>query len=148
MLKFIERQGLKAPLVEFGKSKPVWGICAGAILIAKEVQNPTQMSLGLIDIRATRNFYGSQLDSFTKDIQFPLLEGKQLTCHFIRAPMLSPLDTPTRREKLHTLAEVDGVPVFFAQGSVWACSFHVELGNNPALHEAFLAIPRNRKSAD
>lgn len=140
MLKFIDRTGLKTPLVEFGASKPVWGICAGSILLAKEVQNPSQPSLGLIDIRATRNFYGSQTDSFTKEIAFPLLEGKKLSCHFIRAPMLSPLDISSQSKKLHVLAEVDGHPVFFAQGLVWACSFHVELGNDPAIHEAFLSL--------
>lgn len=138
MLKFIDGQGLAPALIEFGKKYPVWGICAGAILIAKEVLHPTQRSLNLIDIRATRNFYGSQLDSFTREIPFQLLDGKVMKCHFIRAPLLTACEASTTREKLTSLAEVDGHSVFFAQGKVWASSFHVELGSDPALHEAFL----------
>ena len=140
MLKFIEAQGLAGPLIEFGRNKPVWGICAGAILIAREVLHPSQRSLGLIDIRATRNFYGSQLDSFTREVPFQILGGKPLKCHFIRAPLLSPCDSSGRTDKLFSLAEVDGQSVFFAQGKTWASSFHVELGKDPALHEAFIAL--------
>ena len=138
MLKFIDGQGLAPALIEFGKKNPVWGICAGAILIAKEVLHPTQRSLGLIDIRATRNFYGSQLDSFTREIPFPILDGKVMKCHFIRAPLLTTFEASHTREKVTSLAEVDGQPVFFAQGKVWACSFHVELGTDPSLHEVFV----------
>jgi pyridoxal 5'-phosphate synthase pdxT subunit len=141
MLKFIETQGLASSLIEFGKSRPVWGICAGAIIIARDVQSPAQKSLGLIDIRATRNFYGSQLDSFTRSIKMQILDGKELACHFIRAPLLTAHESSsTAQNKLHVLAAVDEQPVFFAQGNVWACSFHVELGTDPSLHEAFLAI--------
>jgi 5'-phosphate synthase pdxT subunit len=138
MLKFIDGQGLAPALIEFGKKRPVWGICAGAILIAKEVLHPTQRSLNLIDIRATRNFYGSQLDSFTREIPLPILDGKVMKCHFIRAPLLTACEPSQRGEKLTSLAEVDGQSVFFAQGKVWASSFHVELGTDPSLHEVFI----------
>jgi len=138
MLKFIESQGLAPALTEFGKKHPIWGICAGAILIAKEVLHPTQRSLDLIDIRATRNFYGSQLDSFTREIPLKVLDGKVMKCHFIRAPLLTAAESSQKAEKLTSLAEIDGQSVFFAQGRVWATSFHVELGTDPALHEAFV----------
>jgi len=122
MLRFIKLHGLTAPLQEFAKTKPVWGICAGSILAAREVCNPTQDSLNLIDVVAHRNFYGSQLDSFTVPLSISLL----------------PLPPSLGRSAVSIVAEYEGSTVFMTQGNVWVCSFHVELGQDSSLHELFL----------
>lgn len=85
MLRFIKRFEMVPALQEFARHHPVWGICAGAILAARQVHNPSQSSLDLIDISAHRNFYGGQLDSFTTELQISCQEAP-IRAHFIRAP--------------------------------------------------------------
>ena len=139
MLRFMKLHGMFPALQEFAKSHPVWGICAGAILLASEVTNPSQDSLQLIDIAAHRNFYGSQLDSFNAQINIDLC-AEPITAQFIRAPLLTPIKSaksgPSDALKIH--AYYNNQPVFFSQGNVWACSFHVELGSNLELHRRFV----------
>jgi 5'-phosphate synthase pdxT subunit len=108
-------------------------------LLAQEVHNPTQDSLQLIDISAHRNFYGSQLESFTTDIEVSGL-NKPIAAQFIRAPLLNPLPASPDRPQASIIARLNDQPIFFAQGNVWACSFHVELGEDPSLHELFLTL--------
>lgn len=137
MLRFIESQKLSSALQNFAISHPVWGICAGAILAAKTVLQPKQKSLGLINITAHRNFYGSQLSSFSAPLSVKGLTTP-ITAQFIRAPLLKTGEGPSVPEILAYHGET---PVFFEQGNVWACSFHVELGADTSLHELFLTKP-------
>ena len=139
MLRFLKIHGLIPHLKDFAKTKPVWGICAGAILAAQEVINPAQESLKLINILAHRNFYGSQLDSFTTPISITGLD-KPILAQFIRAPKLSALPATPSAPAPTVLASVEEQPVFFAQGHIWACAFHVELGEDPSLHQLFLTL--------
>lgn len=140
MLKFLKLHSMVGPLREFARSRPVWGICAGAILVASEVTNPDQDSLKLIDIAAHRNFYGSQLESFSTLISVDLLR-EPIEAHFIRAPLLAKVSAQSSSSSPVVIhASHEDQPVFFSQGRVWACSFHVELGNNPALHQRFLEV--------
>lgn len=139
MLRFLKIHGLTPHLQEFAKTKPVWGICAGAILVAQQVINPTQESLKLINIVAHRNFYGSQLDSFTTPLSVTGLKSPILA-QFIRAPKLSALPHIVGSSTPTVLATFQEQPVFFAQANIWACAFHVELGSDPALHELFLKL--------
>lgn len=139
MLRFIEKYGIEAPLQEFAKTKPVWGICAGAILVAREVENPKQRALNLMDIKAHRNFYGPQTESFTTSLH-PSNLTKPVKAHFIRAPLLQKLPATAGRPEVESLATNNGEEVFFAQGRCWACSFHVELGNDSSLHQKFLGV--------
>lgn len=141
MLRFIKLHNMVEPLQQFARHHRVWGICAGAILAASEVTHPEQESLKLIDIVAHRNFYGSQLESFTTKLEIDICRTP-VEAQFIRAPLLAPLaapDTTSARtaQPLHVHAQHLGQPVFFSQGSVWACSFHVELGSDLTLHQAF-----------
>jgi 5'-phosphate synthase pdxT subunit len=143
MLRFIKLHNMIEPLRQFAEHHRVWGICAGAILVASEVTHPSQESLKLIDIAAHRNFYGSQLDSFTTQLEIDICKTP-VEAQFIRAPLLAPLAAPvadaTRTTSaLHVHAYHEGQPVFFSQGTVWACSFHVELGSDLTLHQAFVA---------
>lgn len=137
MLRFLSRMGMQAPLREFAEGHPVWGVCAGAILMARQVLNPEQPSLDLIDIRAYRNFYGSQTDSFTEKLKVSLDEPYSVEAHFIRAPLLEPLDPTAGRGPVEVCARRGEQVVFLRQGRIWACSFHVELGSDIALHSAF-----------
>jgi 5'-phosphate synthase pdxT subunit len=139
MLKFIKAHGMMSPLREFAKSHPMWGICAGSILLANEVSNPDQDSLKVIDIAAHRNFYGPQTESFTTPIEVDFLRAP-IEVHFIRAPLLAPTSTKTGTKSLKVHATFRGEPVFFSQGHIWACSFHAELGQDTSLHEAFLKL--------
>jgi 5'-phosphate synthase pdxT subunit len=140
MLKFLKLHSMIGPLREFARSKPVWGICAGAILVASEVTNPNQDSLQLIDIAAHRNFYGSQLESFSTHVSIDLVR-EPIEAHFIRAPLLAKtLAKSSSSSPVVIHAHHADQPVFFSQGTIWACSFHVELGNDPALHQRFLEV--------
>ncbi len=133
--KGLERVGLYEPLEAFAAAgKPLLGTCAGAVLLAREVENHPVRSLGLIDVVAVRNAYGTQVDSFAA-----LAEGAEgfedLRCVFIRAPRL-------RRPgaDVEVLARVDGWPVLVRQDRVLATTFHPELTGDPRVHQALLAM--------
>lgn len=131
--KGLERLALYEPLEAFARSgKPVLGTCAGAVLLAREVENGPVRSLELIDIVAVRNAYGTQVDSFSA-IADSALEA--LECVFIRAPRL-------RRPgpEVDVLARVDGWPVFVRQGMVLATTFHPELTEDLRIHQALLDL--------
>ena len=132
MLKLMERQNLLPALREFGKTQAIWGICAGSILLAKEVKNPEQRSLNLIEIRATRNFYGSQLESFSEEIE---CLNKTITVDFIRAPLLEALSN-----KVIILAKRSEQAILMQQGRILVSSFHTELRADPSLHQYFLSL--------
>ena len=96
MLKFLEGEGLLAPLADFCRSgRPVFGTCAGAILLAKEVSAPAQASLGVLDIGIERNAYGRQIDSFitTLDDAVPALRGVEAV--FVGSGIFKSEDPPT-----------------------------------------------------
>src|SRR6266436_3552143 len=88
MLKFIEEENLTASISDFARSdRPIFGTCAGAILLAREVYNPAQVSLNLIDIAVERNAYGRQVNSFIAEVE-TTIEGGPLEAVFIRAPRI------------------------------------------------------------
>ena len=131
--KGLDRLGLYGPIEAFAQSgKPLLGTCAGAVLLAREVENHPVRCLGLIDIVAVRNAYGTQVDSFAA-IAEGAAEG--LRCVFIRAPRL-------RRPgpDVEVLARVDGWPVFVRQDNVLATTFHPELGDDRRVHRLLLEL--------
>ena len=131
--KGLERLGLHAPLEAFAAAgRPLLGTCAGAVLLAREVENHPVRSLGLLDVVAVRNAYGTQVDSFAAVADSKL---DDLRCVFIRAPRL-------RRPgpDVLVLARVDGWPVFVRQGKILATTFHPELGPDPRIHEMLLEL--------
>lgn len=116
--------------------RPVLGTCAGAIVLAREVTNPPQRSLRLIDIGVERNAYGRQVDSFVGTVEAPEL-GRDLPAVFIRAPRIRRVGPGVR-----VLASLRGEPVLVAQGNVVAATFHPELTPDFRVHElAFAAVP-------
>jgi len=118
--KGLDRLGLHGPIEAFAQSgRPILGTCAGAVLLAREVENHPVRSLGLIDAVAVRNAYGTQVDSFA-GVAEGALAG--LRCVFIRAPRLRDLGPA-----VEVLATVDDWPVCVRQGNVLATTFHPEL---------------------
>lgn len=134
MLKFLERRHLFNDLKEFCSMRPVFGTCAGAILLAREVRNPAQTSLGALDVVVERNAYGRQIDS---SILFAesALGGDKLEMVFIRAPRI--LETG---QGVEVLARRDGLPTLVRQGKLMAATFHPELTTDRRVHKAFVDL--------
>lgn len=124
-------------LRDFVRAKPTFGTCAGAILLAREVQNPPQASLAALDISIARNAYGRQIDSFIDQIETSL-PGGPLEAVFIRAPRFTRVG-----KDVEVLAREKGEPVLVRQGNIMAATFHPELSADTRVHEAFLAMARN-----
>ncbi len=133
-LKLLGEAGFEK-LKEFVRLKPTFGTCAGAILLAKEIENPNQTGLGAIDIGIRRNAYGRQIDSSIREGK--LLSGKSgespLEMVFIRAPKIERVGPG-----VEVIATEGDDPVAVRQGSVMASTFHPELSEDRRVHQAFL----------
>ncbi|MDQ2835098.1 MAG: pyridoxal 5'-phosphate synthase glutaminase subunit PdxT [Acidobacteriota bacterium] len=134
MLKFLERHGFLDTLMEFVRHTPTFGTCAGAILLAKDVQNPAQISLGALDITIERNAYGRQLDSAILTAPTELAGGP-LEMVFIRAPRIT-----RTGPRVETLAAREGFPVLVRQAHLLAATFHPELSGDTRVHRFFLDL--------
>lgn len=132
MLKFLERDGFLEKLSEFVRLKPSFGTCAGAILLAKNVENPAQKSLAAMDITVQRNAYGRQIDSHIHEGSFA---GAPLEMVFIRAPKISGVG-----KGVDVLAKDGGEPVLVRQGMTMAATFHPELSEDKRVHEEFVRM--------
>ncbi|MBA3915024.1 MAG: pyridoxal 5'-phosphate synthase glutaminase subunit PdxT [Acidobacteriales bacterium] len=130
-LKLLGEEGLEK-LKEFVRAKPTFGTCAGAILLADEVHNPTQRGLGALDIGIRRNAYGRQLDS---SIREGLFEGVPTEMVFIRAPKIE-----RAGPKVEVIATEGSDPVAVRQGNIMAATFHPELSQDTRVHQAFLEL--------
>lgn len=143
ILKFLERRGLFDSLKEFAEKRPVFGTCAGAILLAREVRHPPQRSLGALDAVVERNAYGRQIDStiLTEPTSLP---GGPLEMVFIRAPRF--VETGSAVE---VLARREGSPVLIRQGNLLAATFHPELSSDRRIHRLFVeTVIAAREQAD
>ena len=131
---------LMEPLVEFGEQKAIWGTCAGAIFLSKDVHRQ-QPLLGLMDITVGRNAFGRQVASFEADLDVPALreiEPCDAPYHavFIRAPLIESVRQPAQ-----VLAQLpDGRIVAARQGRLLATSFHPELTQDDRFHRYFVAL--------
>jgi len=124
-------------LKEFVRVKPTFGTCAGAILLAKEVENPRQAGLGAMDITVRRNAYGRQIDS---SIRQGIFQGEPIEMVFIRAPRIERVGP-----QVEVLASEGNDPVAVRQGKTMAATFHPELTGDSRVHQAFLNLIRNGK---
>ena len=135
MLKFIKEENLADSIKRFARAgKPVFGTCAGAILLAREVHNPSQESLDLINISVERNAYGRQLDSFIGTVDSSLGDGP-LEAVFIRAPKIL-----SAGESVEVLADLKGDPVLVREGNILAATFHPELTEDERIHRLFVRM--------
>jgi pyridoxal 5'-phosphate synthase pdxT subunit len=141
-LKLLGEEGFEK-LKQFVRLKPTFGTCAGAILLAAEVENPKQAGLGAIDIGIRRNAYGRQLDSSIREGKFvTAIKGKltasPLEMVFIRAPKIERVGAA-----VEVIATEGADPVAVRQGRVMAATFHPELSDDPRVHQAFLDLIGN-----
>jgi len=118
--------------------KPIFGTCAGLIVLARDVESPRQFSLGLIDVAVERNAYGRQRDSF-EALGTAILEGRRVpvTMVFIRAPRIRRVGAG-----VESLAEHGGETVMARQGSVLVATFHPELTDDTTVHRYFCDLVR------
>ena len=154
-LKLLGEKGFEK-LKQFVRLKPTFGTCAGAILLATEVENPKQSGLGALDITIRRNAYGRQLDSSIREGKLLQLDRKNLDrtnldrtnkdgnkkredspleMVFIRAPKIERIGPNVK-----VLATEGADPVAVRQGRVMAATFHPELSDDPRVHQAFLDL--------
>jgi 5'-phosphate synthase pdxT subunit len=137
-LLLLDREGLWEPLTRFADAKPMLGTCAGAILLARDVTNPTQRSLGAMDISVERNAYGRQVDSSIRRMEpdpsfCDRTRNGELEAVFIRAPIIRSVDP-----HVHILIRDGEDPVMVEQGRHLAATFHPELTDDTRVHELFL----------
>ena len=151
-LKLLGKAGFEK-LKKFVNSKPTFGTCAGAILLASEVENPEQVGLGALNIRVRRNAYGRQIDSSIREGKFmmdlhhrlkketdSLPDQSPLEMVFIRAPKIVHVG-----EGVEVIATEGSDPVAVRQGRAMAATFHPELSKDPRVHQAFLDLVDNGK---
>jgi 5'-phosphate synthase pdxT subunit len=133
-LKLLGKEGFDK-LKQFVVAKPTFGTCAGAILLAREVENPQQAGLGALDIGIRRNAYGRQIDSSIREGTFG---GSPIEMVFIRAPKIERVGP-----EVEVLATEGQDPVAVRQGKAMAATFHPELSPDTRVHQAFLDLVRN-----
>ena len=139
MLLIMRDEGLFEPLQKFAETRPIFGTCAGAILVASEVSHPAQASLGLVDIAVERNAYGRQLDSRVVNLEpEPAFRDEagsgSLEAVFIRAPIIQKTGPDVK-----VYLRYQGDPVLISQGRHLVATFHPELTSDPRVHKLFLA---------
>ena len=133
-LRILGEEGLET-LRQFVRVKPTFGTCAGAIILAKEISNPSQAGLGALDISIRRNAYGRQIDS---SIREGLFQGAPLEMVFIRAPKIEKLGPG-----VEVIATEGKDPVAVRQGKTMVATFHPELSGDTRIHQAFLDLVKN-----
>lgn len=138
MLKLMRYEGLFEPLAVFGRRKPMFGTCAGAILMANHVSSPEQESFGIVDLDVERNAYGRQIDSRVVELEpdpdFERRAGPgRLEAVFIRAPIIR-----NTGPGIQVLARYNGDPVLVEQDRHLVATFHPELTEDSRVHRLFL----------
>jgi pyridoxal 5'-phosphate synthase pdxT subunit len=137
--KFLVEERLDKSLVEHAaKGGAIFGTCAGAILLAREVRNPAQESLGLADITVTRNAYGRQLASEVRH-GATAISSEPIEMVFIRAPIIERVGAD-----ILVLAKSEGQPVLILQGRILIATFHPELTSDTTVHEYFVRMARGQ----
>ena len=147
-LLLLEQEGLWDPLLQFARVKPLLGTCAGAILLASDVANPRQSSLGAINMRIERNAYGRQLDSSIRAVRpepafLARTRSGPLEAVFIRAPIIRSVGSG-----VEVLLRDGADPILVEQGLHLAATFHAELTADTRLHELFLAKVGRERPAE
>lgn len=130
MIRVAKQIGVWDALRARAQEIPYWGVCAGSILMAREVENPAQESLGAIDLKVQRNAYGRQLESFQGEL---LVDGKPEQAVFIRAPKFVSWGSAVK-----VRGTVNGEPAFLDDGRHMVTAFHPELTESSWCHELFL----------
>ena len=125
------------------EGRPVWGTCAGMIMLANEITEQDPVPLGLMDIGVRRNAFGRQVDSFEQRLQIAPLTPEPYNCIFIRAPVVIRVGPPV--EVLACLE--DGRPVAVQQDNLLATAFHPELTTDTRVHQYFVSLAQGNSSS-
>ena len=118
---------------------PIFGTCAGLVLLAKKVSNLETDSIGAMDIEVKRNAFGRQVDSFEADLNIPALGNGTFRGVFIRAPIIEKAESG-----VEVLCQLNDKPVAVRQGKLLACAFHPELTDDPRFHKYFLDLVKEK----
>ena len=139
IVQLIDIYGFRADLSERVRAGlPLWGTCAGMIVVANELTDRRPTPLGLMDIRVTRNAFGRQVDSFETDLDISGVDGPPFTGVFIRAPVVE-----STGDGVEVLASLDdGRAVAVRQGRMLATAFHPELTEDTRVHDLFVRMVR------
>ncbi len=135
---------LNEKLVEFGEKKPIFGTCAGLILMSSEIISSPMKPFGFLDIKVERNGFGRQVESFRDNVQIYLNAKKQAASFpaiFIRAPRIKSCEPA-----VEVLAEYNGEPILIKQGHHLGASFHPELTTDTSIHRYFISLVQNQKN--
>ena len=135
MLRLMDSFGLIRPIKEMAQQGlPIWGTCAGMVLLAKSISNYQMKTLNLMDTKVRRNAFGSQLDSFELDLKIPIVGKEPFHAIFIRAPVIEEVEPGV--QVLSSLP--DGTIIAVRQNRLLACAFHPEFTDDPRFHNYFL----------
>lgn len=139
IIKLMQRYGLdEAVRQRAAEGMPIYGTCAGLIVMAREIEEyPQQPRLGLLDVAVARNAFGRQVDSFEVDLPVPRLGEQPLRAVFIRAPYVT-----RTGEQVEVLAKLDGKVVLVQQANLLGGAFHPELTDDLRLHRYFVEMVR------
>ena len=136
--RLMEMYGLVEPIRAFAAHRPVWGTCAGMIVMAKRVTDLDRETLGLMDVSVVRNAFGRQLDSFETDLEIEELAGDPLHAVFIRAPLIKEAGPAVK-----VMARIEDKGIVAArEGHLLATAFHPELTDDLRMHRYFLTLGR------
>ncbi len=137
MLRLMESFGLIQPIREMARDGlPIWGTCAGMVLLAKSISNYEMETLGLMDMEIRRNAFGSQIDSFEVDLEIPIVGEEPFHAIFIRAPIIKEAEPGVK-----ILSRLpDGTIVAARQNRLLACAFHPEFTDDLRFHSYFLSM--------
>jgi len=143
MLRLMESFGLIQPIREMARDGlPIWGTCAGMVLLAKNVSNYERETLGLMDMKIRRNAFGSQIDSFEVDLEIPLVGEEPFHAVFIRAPVVK-----EAKPGVKILSRLpDSTIVAARQNRLLACAFHPEFTDDLRFHSYFLNMVSQKLS--
>ena len=134
--RLIDMYGLREPLRAFAVERPVWGTCAGLIVMANYASDLDREPLKLMNIEVQRNAFGRQVDSFETDLDIAGIDGGPVRAFFIRAPLINSVGP-----EVEILAQIDGQGIVAArQGHLLVTSFHPELTQDLRMHRYFLSL--------
>jgi len=139
MLRQIEFIQMRQPLLSFARQKPVFGTCAGLILMSQSIQSSSLQPLRLLDVEVERNAFGRQVESFQTfiSLEFTKDHSKRFPAFFIRAPRIRQCG-----QEVQVLARLEDEPILVRQGNFLGASFHPELTPDPVVHAYFIEMVR------
>lgn len=141
MMRQIDFIQLRQPIINFAKDKPIFGTCAGIIILSRKVEGVSYTPLSLFEIEIRRNAFGRQADSFQTSIEVELQPNHFVSfpAYFIRAPRI----VEQQHAEVQVLATWKGEPVLVRQKNCLGATFHPELTDNPLIHQYFIHMIRS-----